>query len=243
MTEDLEKGKTWRKMMKLKKWKIKNILVIAFLTLFLIYIGNATRKHIKEYNDSLVGVKVILPGTVTKKEFIVLKTVAEKDDDGSGMRATAILDASAYYGEFEWEEGDRGKIRTPDGRSIEKQSVEVKKVERGAEITFDFEDAQVKPGDEVEMVIDVRLTKVALNAVPFDILRHKNNRYYFYEVVKKNGIWGYEYVVKETAPMLKTVEYGYGFFRGYAAKAPIVIQSEAELSDGMRVKFEFDEDR
>lgn len=220
-----------------KRWKVRNILVILLLVLFLAYLGVATNKHIREYNESLVGVRVMLPGTVTKQEFLVLKAVAQQDEDGAGMHASAVLDASEYYGEFVWQEGDKGKIRAADGRSIQKQAVHLEREDRGTRITFDFEDAEVRPGDEVEMVLDVRLTKVALNAVPFEVLRQRDNRYFFYEVVKRNGIWGYEYIVKETAPRLKNVESGYAYFRGYAAKAPVVIESDAELSDGMRVKF------
>lgn len=39
---------------------------------------------------------------------------------------------------------------------------------------------------------------------------------------------------------LKALESGYAFFRGYVLKAPIVVDSDAELTDGMRVKFRYE---
>lgn len=226
-----------------KKRKTRNVLVILFLFAFFIYLGVATIQHIREYNESLVEVRVTLPGIVEKREFIVLPAIAEYADDAPGLKATAVLNASEYYGEFRFKAGDRAKVRTQDGRSIPYSFVATVSDSVGTRITLGFRDDEVRAGDAVEIVLDAVLTRVALNAVPFEALHSKDNRYYFYEVVKRNGIWGHEYVVRETAPVLKKVESGYAYFRGYAAKAPIVMESGAELFDGMRVKFEFEEDK
>ncbi|MDO4753840.1 MAG: hypothetical protein Q4A41_02430 [Bacillota bacterium] len=218
---------------------IKNTAVIVLLLIFLIYLGTATDKHIREYNDSLVEVRVILPGTVSNLKYYAFDTVVERDEQGEGWRASTILPGKEYYDSFAWKEDDRGSIRTPDGRVIEKKSVRVEPAEDGTKITFLFEDDTLQAGDPVKMTMNIRLTQVALNAVPYDALFQENNRYYFYEVIKRKGVWGDEYVIKRTAPQLRFVQSGYAYYRGYVAKGPIVLDSEAELQDGMLVKFRY----
>lgn len=229
----------------MNKTLIKNTVVIVLLLLFLSYLGMATRRHIKEYNESLVEVRVTMPGVIPQVKFYALDAVVEENQNGEigpgKFKVSAILPRKEYYETFEWKENDRGKIRMPDGRGIEKNAVRVETVAEGSKITFTFDDAEVKVGDAVQLTMDVRLTRIVLNAMRFDLLREEDNKYYFYEVLKQRGVWGDEYVIKKNFGNLKGVEGGYAYFRGYAVKAPIVQSSDVELTDGMRVKFRYKE--
>lgn len=237
-----QQRKKKRRGLRISKTGAMKLSVILFLAAFLIYLGAATVRHIREYNESLVRVKVFLPGTIKRNRFFKLDSAAEQGKNGTELQASAVLDASEYYGVLKWKENDKGKIRTANGREIEKKSVSMTPVEGGTQITMTFEDSEVMPGDPLELHIDIELKQVALNTVPFDLLRQEKNRFYFYEVAKQNGIWGQDYVVKKVNPQMKYVRYGHGFFRAYVVKAPIIVESEAELKEGMRVIFSYEEE-
>lgn len=185
-----------------------------------------------------------MPGILSQVKFYAFDSVVEENANGEGVgkyKVAAILPRKEYFEMFEWKENDRGKIRTSEGRSIEKNAVRVAAVEDGYKVTFTFDDAEVKVGDAVQLIMDVRLTRIVLNAMRFDLLREEQNKYYFYEVLKQRGVWGDEYIIKKNFGNLKAVDSGYAYFRGYVVKAPVVVDSDVELMDGMRVKFRYEE--
>lgn len=128
------------------KTVIKNTVVIGLLLVFLGYLGMATHRRIKAYNESLVEVRVTMPGLMSQVKFYAFDTV----------------------------------------------------VEEGSKITFAFDDAEVTAGGAAQLIMDVRLTRIVLNALPFELLREEENKYYFYEVFQQRGVWGDEYVIKKT---------------------------------------------
>jgi hypothetical protein len=122
------------------------------------------------------------------------------------------------------------------GKMIKTTIADIIYEENIANVVIEFNDEEELEGATVDLEAS-KVTAVIENVFPLDAIYEDEKGYYMYQVKQSDGAWGKEYNVQKVPVTIFVGDSSRASVYSYELKYPVLLNSEVEPYDGMRVRF------
>lgn len=212
-----------------KRWVLIGIIFLLFVVGCTIY----SRTY---YQWNLPKVEIMAPrsGTLLLGQYDV-RSVSKKEEGSSGFtHSTQILlplTVNYFYVDDEAEVTLTGIRNSTRGGRV----TSITNTKENLVLTIGFHAENFADGESVDVSI-MKETNLLSNIMPKSALHEDDKGAYLFVVMKEQGAWGREYVVRRM-DVTVWVSTEQEFSVNSTIEYPVVFASDSNLADGQRVRF------
>lgn len=212
-------------------------LLIAFFAVFAVL----TIWMRSGYQNQLVKVDLVVPSSGSI--FVDVSKYGEASLNRTGTshpyKVKVEVPSDEFIGKFTWQKDSSIIYKAPGISDEERDSVviDLKVDELGYKVIVGLNDSRVKVGDSIEVIFRGRVLNFQSNLVPCSVLHEDQLGKYIYVVVRQQGAWGKEYLVKKERVNVLHADSENAHLSGYTSLYPIIIDSDSDIKEGMKVRF------